>query len=114
MANATPLNRDVARLSSEEELVALRSEVARLRALVGPTEESYEKLRLDVLGASDAAKASEAELGEARALIVQLQSDVNRLERDFIWFRNAVVNRLLSLKRYVPTLHKIVGRLSSR
>lgn len=114
MANPTPLTRDVALASSEEELLTLRAEVAHLRALIGPTEESYEKLRLDVLGARDAAKASEAELGQARAQLMQLHSDVLRLERDFVWFRNMVITRLMSLKRYVPTLHKVVGRLSSR
>jgi hypothetical protein len=114
MANPTPLNRDVARASVDEELISLRAEVAHLRALVGPTEESYAKLRLDVLSARDAAKASEAELGQARARIMQLDSDVLRLDRDFVWFRNMVITRILGLKRYVPTLHKVVGRLSSR
>lgn len=78
-----------------DELAELRREVQRLRVLVGPSEESYRKLRLDVLGARDAAIASEAQLGQLRGQIVSLQAEVVRLRRDYLWFRQKVVNQLL-------------------
>ena len=82
-------------LSEAHEIADLRREVQRLRALVGPSEESYRKLRLDVLGAKDAAIASEAQLGQLRGQIVSLQAEVVRLRRDYLWFRQKVVNQLL-------------------
>ncbi len=78
-----------------DEVSELRREVQRLRALVGPSEESYRKLRLDVLGARDAAIAAEAQLGQLRGQIVSLEAEVVRLRRDFLWFRQKVVNQLL-------------------
>ncbi len=68
---------------ASDELNQLRSEVQRLQALVGPSEESYRKLRLDVLGARDAAIAAEAELGYARGQVVSLESQLFQIRRDY-------------------------------
>jgi hypothetical protein len=81
-----------------ETVESLWAEVQRLRALVGPSEESYVALRLDVLGARDAAMGSEMELGEARALVRALGSEVDRLQRDHVWLRQAVIRRLIEFK----------------
>lgn len=91
MSDPTPLDLEVADI---DDVAALRAEVARLRALVGPSEESYEKLRLDVLGARDVAIAAEAELGRARARIAALETDVARYRRDFVLVRRYVVQRV--------------------
>lgn len=96
------------------ELQALRTEVERLRALVGPSEESYQKLRLDVLAARDVAVAAEADAGKLRGRVVALSVEVTRAERDMEWFRHQVVHRLLGLKARLPTLKKVVRRLSHR
>lgn len=97
----------------EAELEHLRSEVARLRALVGPSEESYVKLRLDVLGARDAAIGAEAEAGRLKGYCHALEAQVARLDRDQIWFRQQVVMRMKNLRHSAtPTLGKVVNRLS--
>jgi len=114
MYSTTPPIREVTKMSANEELLALRSEVARLRDLVGPTEESYEKLRLDVLGARDVAKAAEAALGSARARTVELQAQCDRYEREFLWFRNTVTAQLLGLRKFVPTVRRVTRFFASR
>jgi hypothetical protein len=87
-----------AEVPKDETVESLWAEVQRLRALVGPSEESYVALRLDVLGARDAAMGSEMELGEARALVRTLGSEVDRLQRDHVWLRQAVIRRLIEFK----------------
>jgi hypothetical protein len=88
---------------------ALRAEVHRLRSLVGPSEESYEKLRLDVLAARDAALGAEAALGNAEGYCRALEAEVTRLQRDHEWFRHEVIARLRRLR---PNWSKTIGRLS--
>ncbi len=95
--------------SSKEDVDALRAEVERLRRLVGPSEESYEKLRLDVLAARDAAKGAEAALGNAEGYARSLEAEVVRLQRDHEWFRSEVIARLRRLR---PTLSSSISRLS--
>lgn len=98
--------------SSSAELQELRAEVARLRELVGPSEESYVKLRLDVLGARDAAIGAEAELGRLKGYCQALEVQVVRLERDHLWLREQVIMRLKRLRHRVPTVARIISRLS--
>lgn len=114
MANPTPLHRDVARLTTDEEILALRAENERLRELVGPSEKSYVDLKLDVLGARDAARAAEASLGELRGRCNELQAERDRFEREFQWFRHLITSRVMGLRRYLPTLRNLARRLSSR
>lgn len=87
----------------DEELTSLRSEITRLRELVGPSEKSYEDLAQDARGARDAARKAELETGQLRAQIVELENEVRRWQRDFVWFRDRVV-------RKIP----VIGRLFSR
>jgi hypothetical protein len=104
---------DLALLQAEVE--HLRAEVDRLRALVGPSEESYVKLRLDVLGARDAAIGAEAEAGRLKGYCQALEAQVARLDRDQIWFREQVVMRMKNLRHTAtPSLRKAVSKLSSR
>ena len=86
------------------ELARLRAENERLRALVGPSEESYEKLSRDALGARQAAMQAEFDAGRARARVVELENEVRRWQRDFVWFRDGVVRR-------VPFAQRLVARL---
>jgi predicted nucleic acid-binding Zn-ribbon protein len=97
---------------SGTEIAELRAEVARLRELLGPSEESYVKLRLDVLGARDAAIGAEAEAGRLKGYCKALEAQVARLDRDQIWFRQQVVMRMKNLRHSSPTLGKVVSRLS--
>ncbi|CAB4345863.1 unannotated protein [freshwater metagenome] len=87
-----------------DELTELRSEVSRLRALVGPSEKTYEDLTRDALTARDAARTAELETGRLRAQIVELEIEVRRWQRDFVWFRDRVV-------RKVPALGRVFARL---
>jgi predicted nucleic acid-binding Zn-ribbon protein len=107
--NAAP---DVAMM--EAELEHLRAEVARLRELLGPSEESYVKLRVDLLGARDAAIGAEAEAGRLKGYAKALEAQVARLDRDQIWFRQQVVMRMKNLRHSAPSLGKVVSKLSSR
>lgn len=102
---------DLAAMTAE--LEHLRAELDRLRQLVGPSEESYVKLRLDVLGARDAAIGAEAEAGRLKGYCKALEAQVARLDRDQIWFRQQVVMRLKGLRhKATPSLGRVVGRLS--
>ena len=98
--------------SHDDELVQLRAEVARLKELVGPSEDSYVKLRLDVLGARDAAIGAEAEAGRLKAYCQALEAQTVRMHRDHEWLRDRVIIRLRGLRGKAPTFDKIVGRLS--
>jgi predicted nucleic acid-binding Zn-ribbon protein len=99
----------------QAELEHLRAEVARLRELVGPSEESYVKLRLDVLGARDAAIGAQAEAGRLKGYCKALEAQVARLDRDQIWFREQVVMRMKNLRHQAtPSIGRVVNKLSNR
>jgi hypothetical protein len=87
-----------------DELTSLRSEVARLRHLVGPSEKSYEDLAQDARGARDAARRAELEAGQMRAQIVKLENEVRRWQRDFVWFRDRLVRKVPALGRFIARL----------
>lgn len=102
------------------EIEALRSEVERLRHLVGPSEASYSKLAQDALGAREVAMRAELDAGRARARVVELENEVRRWQRDFVWFRDGVVRRvplaqpvLLRLTGFKTLLRPIVSRVRS-
>ena len=88
----------------DDELTSLRSELTRLRELVGPSEKSYEDLAQDASSARDAARRAELETGHLRARIVELENEVRRWQRDFVWFRDRIV-------RIVPTIGRIFARV---
>jgi hypothetical protein len=95
-----------------DELAELRAEIEHLRALLGPSEEAYTKLRLDVLAARDAAIGAELELGNLKGYNAALEAEVVRLQRDFLWFRERVVMRFRRLSRRSPLIRRVVSRLS--
>ena len=85
------------------ELASLRDEVARLRSLVGPSEKSYKDLTQDSRTARDAARSAELEAGRLRAQIVELENEVRRWQRDFVWFRDRVIRR-------IPFVGRVISR----
>lgn len=114
-ATGTPTEAPVA-LSPADEIAQLQSEVLRLRTLVGPSEESYRKLRLDVLGARDAAIAAEAELGYARGQVVSLESQLFQIRRDYYRIQRIAAKlvhpRLRGpLRRMLSLLRRVVSGL---
>jgi predicted nucleic acid-binding Zn-ribbon protein len=80
--------------SNEDELFTLRAEVERLRALVGPSEESYDKLRLDLWAARDHAQGAEAETGQLRGRVRALEAELTRAMQDKANFHKLVYGHL--------------------
>lgn len=101
-------------MATDDELAQLRAEVARLRELVGPNEKSYTQLQIDLLGARDAAIGAEAELGTVRGYNQALEAEVERLERDFVWFRQNVVARFQGSLLRTTWLGRMMSRLAGR
>ncbi len=93
------------------ELARLRAEVERLRELIGPVEKSYIELQVDLLGARDAAIGAEAALGVARGYNAALEAEVERLQRDFRWLRDNVVQRIRRLRSHNPVTNNPFTRL---
>ena len=92
---------------STSELEELRAEVARLRELVGPSEQSYAKLKTDVWGARDAVIGAEAECGILRGRVRSLEAELTRALKEQQWFKQEVINRL---KAYRVIHRKVIGR----
>jgi len=63
-------------------VVAAETELDRLRALVGPSEVSYEALQSDVIAAQDVARAAVAEAGELSGRMVELEVHLARARQD--------------------------------
>ena len=66
----------------DDELAELRAEVARLRALLGPSERSYSDLEQDVLAARDVARGADATAGALRGQLAQLHVELARARQD--------------------------------
>jgi hypothetical protein len=90
-----------------DDVDGLRSEIARLRELVGPNEASYVQLQVDLLAARDAVIGAEHEVGVARGYNQALETEVVRLQRDFDWFRRKVIDR-------AKRARGVTGRLGRR
>jgi hypothetical protein len=77
-----------------DDVAALRAEVERLRALVGPTEAGYLDLRQDLLAARDAARGAEAAAGVQRGRVAELEVALARARQDQEQFQRLVLNRV--------------------
>lgn len=60
----------------------MSEELDRLRALVGPSEVSYEQLRADVRRAEEQARAAEHEAGALRGQIEEMSVQLSRARQD--------------------------------
>lgn len=69
---------------------ALQAEVDRLRSLVGPSEQSYDDLRQDLLAARDVAKGAEAEAGVLRGRLAETHVELARARQDQEYFQRMV------------------------
>ena len=78
------------------ELAELRAEVERLRALVGPSEQSYVDLQQDVLAARDVARGAEAAAGALRGQVAELHVELARARQDQDHFQRMVSYKLRS------------------
>lgn len=99
-------------LPVDDELAVLRADVERLRALVGPDEDSYVRLRMQLLGARDAAKGAEAALGQAIGQQRALEVEVARLRRNRVYFQRQVTTRGRRYTARIPLVGRLFDRLS--
>ena len=90
--------------STDTELVQLRVEVERLRKLIGPNEQSYVQLRMDVWSARDAVIGAEAEMGLLKGQVRSLQAEVARAVKEQQWFRDEILLRIKAWRTYLRRL----------
>ena len=109
---AMPAKPVMSRVPDDDEVVRLRAEVERLRALVGPSEDSYQKLKLDLLGARDAAIGAEAAVGQALGRQRALEAEVARLRRNRMYLQRQVTVRLRRYTARIPLIGRLFDRLS--
>lgn len=69
------------------DVVALRAEIERLQELVGPSEQSYDDLRHDLLAARDAAMGAEAAAGVLRGQLAEMHVQLARARQDQEYFQ---------------------------
>lgn len=87
--------------SIPDDVDALRAEVERLRALVGPDEAAYQQLRVDLWSARDAAFGAEMAAGELRGQVKVLEGQLARAERNAKWLKTMLKAPLSRLKGIV-------------
>lgn len=85
--------------SPTDDAAALRAEVDRLRDLVGPSEESYTDLRREVLAAQDAVRGAQAEVGNLKGHIAELEVALVRAQQDQEHFQRVLYDNLRSGRR---------------
>lgn len=85
----------------DDDPAALRAEIDRLQALVGPSEQSYADLRQDLLAARDTAKGAEAEAGVLRGRVAELEVALARARQDQEHFQRAVFDTLRTTRNRV-------------
>jgi chromosome segregation ATPase len=74
------------------------AEIERLRALVGPTEASYEDLQVELANARNAVKAADAELGRLRGEITELRLDLHRAQQDQYHIRRLILRPAIAVR----------------
>jgi hypothetical protein len=85
---------------ADADVASLRAELARLRRLVGPSEQSYDDLRADVLAARDAVRLAEAAAGELRGELTEVYVALARARQIETALRHTFLGRV----------YRIVGR----
>jgi len=85
-------------ISIPNDVDALRAEVERLRALVGPDEAAYQQLRVDLWAARDAAFGAEMAAGELRGQVKILEGQLDRAQRNAKWLKTRLKAPLRRIK----------------
>ena len=88
----------------DAELATLRSEVARLRELVGPDEVAYTKLKTELWAARDAAMGAELEAGTLRGRVQALESALVRATRQSRYLQRLAIAPLRKAKDFARKL----------
>ncbi len=93
------------------DVAALLAENARLRRLVGPLEQSYDDLRTELVGASQAVQAAEQANGQLRGEVMELtvalgqaRHNIGKVHRIAIQRTRRVVGRVVR-----PTQRRIAA-----
>lgn len=88
--------------SSADDPVVLAAENARLRALVGPDEQSYQDLRDELRDAAEAVRTAQAANGELRGQVMELtvalgqaRHNMGKVSRIMVQRSRRVVGRLI-------------------
>jgi hypothetical protein len=87
-------------------------ELARLRALVGPDERSYARLRADRDGAVDAAREAEAAVGELRGTIAEMRVQLARARQDQDTYQRGLTLVRRTRDRLAAAKRRCLGVLS--
>lgn len=85
----------------DDDPAVLRAEIDRLRELVGPAEQSYTDLRHELLAAQDAVRGAQAEVGNLKGHIAELDVALERARQDQDHFQRVVYDHLRSGRRRV-------------
>ena len=85
----------------DAEFATLRSEVARLRELVGPDEVAYTKLKTELWAARDAAMGAELEAGTLRGRVQALESALVRATRQSRYLQRLAIAPLRKTKDFL-------------
>lgn len=95
--------------NTDTELEQLRAEVDRLRALVGPNEQSYIQLKTEIWSARDAVMGAEAENGLLRGQIKSMHGAVAPTLMMHQWLKDEI---FLRLKRWRTFARRLVIKVA--
>ena len=93
--------------AADDELLELRTEVARLRELIGPNEQSHIKLRTDMWSARDAVIGAEAHARSLRSHVRTLEAALTRALKEQQWIKTEIIK---PLKAYRVIHRRVIGR----
>jgi hypothetical protein len=96
--------------NADAEIEQLRAEVDRLRALVGPNEQSYIQLKTEIWSARDAVIGAEAENGLLRGQVKSMHAAVAPTLMINQFLKDEVVLRIKRWRTYVRRLVIKVGK----
>lgn len=84
--------------SSADRVDVMAAELERLRALVGPLEESYEDLRVELAEARQAVRIAELDAGRLRGELTAMSVDLHRARQDQYHVRRLLLRPLRALR----------------
>lgn len=87
------------------------TEIARLRALVGPDQLSYERLRADAASMKQATIAAEERLGVALAENKRLEAELARSYRNTVLVYKKVLRPIYLCFRWIPGVRQLAAHV---